>query len=80
MSGVANVASQQCSAPRALATAETAARSVSVSVGFAGVSLKTSLVLGRHAAATASASRKSTKLNSTPNLPKSSRAARFVPP
>ena len=79
MSGVANVASQQCSAPRALATAETAARSVSVSVGFAGVSLKTSLVLGRHAD-TASASRKSTKLNSTPNLPKSSRAARFVPP
>lgn len=54
--------------------------SVSVRVGFAGVSLKMSLVLGRMAAFTTSGSLKSTKLNVTPRSENITRAARFVPP
>ena len=53
---------------------------MSVSVGFAGVSLKMSLVFGRMAAFTTSASLKSTKLNVTPRSENITRAARFVPP
>mmetsp|Transcript_7108 Transcript_7108/g.22443 ORF Transcript_7108/g.22443 Transcript_7108/m.22443 type:complete len:277 (+) Transcript_7108:171-1001(+) len=81
INGVANVASQQWSTPAFLATAEMTFRSVSVSVGFAGVSEKMSFVApGRIAASTALASVKSTKLNSMPKRMKSLRAARFVPP
>ena len=80
MRGVAKVESQQCLTPCFLAMSLTARRSVSVSVGLAGVSEKMSLVLGFMAFSTLAGSVKSTKVNSMPQGAKSLRAARLVPP
>ena len=59
--GVRNVLSTATLIPALCATLTIAAMSVSLSVGFAGVSMKTSCVLGRIACATASGSDVSTK-------------------
>jgi hypothetical protein len=56
------------------------ARSVRVSVGLAGVSLKMSLVLGLIAASTTAGSRKSTNEKLMPRSLNMTRAALFVPP
>jgi len=64
--GVANVLSTTVTIPRSRASATTAARSVSLSSGFVGVSSQTRRVSGRIAAATFATSLVSTKVNSRP--------------
>ncbi len=66
--------------PASRVTADTAARSVSLRVGLAGVSVNTSLVWGRRARSTLAGSEVSTKLNSTPNRVITWVAKRWVPP
>lgn len=63
-----------------LVTLAMAATSESLSVGFAGVSMKTSLVLGVIAFSTSFASEVSTKVTSMPSGARRRLAKRTVPP
>ena len=66
--------------PAARVISDTAARSVSLSVGLAGVSVNTSRVSGRSARSTLAGSEESTNSVSTPNRGKICVAMRWVPP
>ena len=77
---VKKVLSTASSTPALRATHETAAISVNLRVGFAGVSMKINFVRGSSAALTASLSEVSTKLARMPTPSSTWRKRRTVPP